>query len=172
MLAGTVLIIQILTDMARDPVTPTWPVLYLLGTSAALGHLAPIARAMGLITSQASSSGRSSRTPTSCAPPMVADRKLSCRMPPSFRSLASVTSKPPSGLHARQDPRAIHHPVLERGQKHIIDNISAHDLINADEIMRLPEDRLILLSQRQRQAFDQELRYCADPRFNGAFDPA
>src|SRR5690606_8387699 len=40
---------QSLTDMARDPTQPAVPVLYLLDEFAALGHLAPVERAMGLM---------------------------------------------------------------------------------------------------------------------------
>jgi type IV secretion system protein VirD4 len=43
------LVAQSLTDMARDPAKPAVPVLYLLDEFAALGHLAPVERAMGLM---------------------------------------------------------------------------------------------------------------------------
>jgi type IV secretion system protein VirD4 len=44
------LVTQSLTDMARDPAKPPpAPVLYLLDEFAALGHLAPVERAMGLM---------------------------------------------------------------------------------------------------------------------------
>ena len=43
------LVAQSLPDMARDPAKPAVPVLYLLDEFAALGHLAPVERAMGLM---------------------------------------------------------------------------------------------------------------------------
>jgi type IV secretion system protein VirD4 len=43
------LVTQSLLDMARDPTRPPSPVLYLLDEFAALGHLAPVERAMGLM---------------------------------------------------------------------------------------------------------------------------
>ncbi|KQT65873.1 conjugal transfer protein TraG [Aureimonas sp. Leaf460] len=43
------LVAQSLTDMARDPTKPQSSVLYLLDEFAALGHLAPVERAMGLM---------------------------------------------------------------------------------------------------------------------------
>jgi len=43
------LVTQSLLDMARDPAKPATPVLYLLDEFAALGHLAPVERAMGLM---------------------------------------------------------------------------------------------------------------------------
>ncbi|MGJ7043200.1 type IV secretion system protein VirD4 [Shinella sp. BE166] len=43
------LVSQSLLDMARDPAKPVVPVLYLLDEFAALGHLAPVERAMGLM---------------------------------------------------------------------------------------------------------------------------
>lgn len=58
------------------------------------------------------------------------------------------------------------------GKSSSSEHISARDLINADEIMRLPEDRVILLRQGQRPAWVQKFRYYTDPEFKGAFDPA
>ncbi|PPJ46398.1 conjugal transfer protein TraG [Rhizobium sp. KAs_5_22] len=43
------LVTQSLTEMARDPAAPARPVLYLLDEFTALGHLAPVERAMGLM---------------------------------------------------------------------------------------------------------------------------
>lgn len=43
------LVSQSLTDMARDPTKPVTPILCLLDEFAALGHLAPVERAMGLM---------------------------------------------------------------------------------------------------------------------------
>ncbi|CAH0342411.1 type IV secretory system conjugative DNA transfer family protein [Rhizobium sp. CECT 9324] len=51
------------------------------------------------------------------------------------------------------------------------EHISARDLINPDEIMRLDPDQLILLRQGERPARVRNLRYFADPEFKGAFDP-
>jgi type IV secretion system protein VirD4 len=58
------------------------------------------------------------------------------------------------------------------GKSSSSEHISARALINADEIMRQPEDRMILLRQGKRPAWVQKLRYYADPEFKGAFDPA
>ncbi len=43
------LVAQALTDMARSPVKPVRPVLFLLDEFAALGRLEPVERAMGLM---------------------------------------------------------------------------------------------------------------------------
>ena len=50
------------------------------------------------------------------------------------------------------------------------EHVSGRDLINADEIMRLPPDTMILLLQGERPAWVKKLRYYADPEFRGEFD--
>lgn len=74
----------------------------LLDQFASLGHLAPVERAMGLMAGYgASSFGRSSRTPTSCVPPMGSAPARSCRMPPYSKFLESPMSKRPNSSPAR-----------------------------------------------------------------------
>lgn len=51
------------------------------------------------------------------------------------------------------------------GKSSSSEHISARHLINADEIMRLPEDRMILQRQGQRPDRVKKLRYYADPEF-------
>ena len=43
------MVAQALTELARAPERPPWPVLFLLDEFAALGHLEPVERAMGLM---------------------------------------------------------------------------------------------------------------------------
>jgi type IV secretion system protein VirD4 len=50
------------------------------------------------------------------------------------------------------------------------EHVSGRDLINADEIMLLPPDAMILLRQGERPAWVRKLRYYADPEFRGQFD--
>lgn len=51
------------------------------------------------------------------------------------------------------------------------EHISARDLINRDEIMRLPASQMILLRQGQRPAIAAKLRYFDDPEFGGLYGP-
>ena len=57
------------------------------------------------------------------------------------------------------------------GKNSSSEHISARDLINPDEMMRLGTDPLILLRQGERPARVRKLRYFTDPEFRGAFDP-
>lgn len=50
------------------------------------------------------------------------------------------------------------------------EHIAARNLINADEIMRLPEDRMILLRQGHYPAKLRKIRYYEDKEFKGLFD--
>jgi len=80
------LITQSLTDMARDRASPVRPVLYLLDEFAALGHLAPVERAMGLMAGYG----------VQCAPLMASVPARSCRTPLCFRSSGSTKSRRPN----------------------------------------------------------------------------
>ncbi len=85
------LVTQSLTDMVRDAASAARPILYLLDEFAALGHLAPIERAMTLMAGYGIQLW-----------PILQDihqlratygqRAGTCRMPPSYRSLGSTIS--------------------------------------------------------------------------------
>ncbi len=49
-------------------------------------------------------------------------------------------------------------------------HIAARNLINADEIMRLPDDRMILLRQGRYPAKLNKIRYYEDKEFKGLFE--
>ncbi|NVD42801.1 type IV secretory system conjugative DNA transfer family protein [Ensifer sp. HO-A22] len=167
------LITQSLTDMARDPASPARPVLYLLDEFAALGHLAPIERAMGLMAGYGVQLW-----------PILQDihqlRATYGRRAGTFLSNAAVlqvfgvndieTAELIARSIGKTDAQYITRSWSE-GKNSSSEHISARDLINADEIMRLPEDRMILLRQGQRPAWVQKLRYYADPEFKGTFHP-
>lgn len=168
------LITQSLTDMARNPASPALPVLYLLDEFAALGHLAPIERAMGLMAGYGVQLW-----------PILQDthqlRATYGQPAGTFLSNAAVlqvfgvndidTAELIARSIGKTDAQYITRSWSE-GKNSSSEHISARDLINADEIMRLPEDRMILLRQGQRPAWVRKLRYYADPEFKGAFDPA
>ncbi|CAN7680017.1 hypothetical protein [Neorhizobium tomejilense] len=58
------------------------------------------------------------------------------------------------------------------GENSLSEHIAGRDLINADEIMRLPENRMILLRQGGALPGRGKLRYYVDPEFKGMFDHA
>ncbi len=167
------LITQSLTDMARDRASPVRPVLYLLDEFAALGHLAPVERAMGLMAGYGVQLW-----------PILQDinqlRATYGKRAGTFLSNAAVlqvfgvndieTAEVIARSIGKTDAQYVTKSWSE-GKNSSSEHISARDLINADEIMRLPEDRMILLRQGQRPAWVQKLRYYADAEFKGAFDP-
>jgi type IV secretion system protein VirD4 len=168
------LITQSLTDMARNPTSPARPILYLLDEFAALGHLAPVERAMGLMAGYGVQLW-----------PILQDihqlRATYGQRAGTFLSNAAVVQVfgvndiDTADLIARSIGKTDAQYVTRswsEGKNSSSEHISARDLLNADEIMQLPEDRIILLRQGQRPAWVRKLRYYADPEFKGAFDPA
>ncbi|WP_455273802.1 type IV secretory system conjugative DNA transfer family protein [Rhizobium herbae] len=168
------LITQSLTDMTRDPGAPAQPVLYLLDEFAALGHLAPVERAMGLMAGYGVQLW-----------PILQDihqlRATYGKGAGTFLSNAAVLQV--FGVNDVETAELITRSIGKTDAQYVTrswsdgksssaEHISARDLINADEIKRLPEDRMILLRQGQRPAWVRKLRYYADPEFKGAFDPA
>lgn len=167
------LITQSLTDIARDATAPARPVLYLLDEFAALGHLAPVERAMGLIAGYGVQLW-----------PILQDihqlRATYGRRAGTFLSNAAVLQVfgvndiETADLIARSIGKTDVQYVTRswsEGKNSSSEHISARNLINADEILRLPEDTMILLRQGQRPAWGRKLRYYADPEFKGAYDP-
>lgn len=168
------LVTQSLTDMARDPASPARPVLYLLDEFAALGHLAPVERAMGLMAGYGVQLW-----------PILQDihqlRATYGKRAGTFLSNAAVlqvfgvndieTAELITRSIGKTDAQYITRSWSE-GKNSTSEHISARDLINADEILRLPDDRMIVLRQGQRPAWVKKLRYYADGEFEGRFDPA
>lgn len=175
------LITQSLTDMARDPTTPTKPVLYLLDEFAALGHLAPIERAIGLMAGYGVQLW-----------PILQDmhqlRATYGGRAGTFLSNASlcqvfgVNDIETASLIARTIGRMDEHHVTQSWSRPTMpwkpmpstssEHVVGRALITPDEIMRLPAEAMILLAQGQRPALARKIRYYADPEFRDLFDPS
>jgi type IV secretion system protein VirD4 len=166
------LITQSLTDMARDATTPRQPVLYLLDEFAALGHLAPVERAMGLMAGYGVQLW-----------PILQDihqlRAAYGKRAGTFLSNAAVLQV--FGVNDVETAELVGKAIgktdaiyttksWSEGKNSTSQHISARDLINPDEIMQLPTDRMILLRQGQRPARAKKLRYFEDIEFKGMFD--
>lgn len=158
--------------MARAPATPARPVLYLLDEFAALGHLAPVERAMGLMAGYGVQLW-----------PILQDihqlRATYGQRAGTFLSNAAilqvfgVNDVETAGLIARSIGKTDAHYVTRswsEGKTSSSEHISARDLVNADEIMRLSSDHMILLRQGQRPAWVRKIRYYVDAEFKGMFD--
>jgi type IV secretion system protein VirD4 len=149
-------------------------VLYLLDEFAALGHLAPVERAMGLMAGYGVQLW-----------PILQDihqlRATYGKRAGTFLSNAAVlqvfgvndieTAELITKSIGKADAQYLTRSWSE-GKTSTSEHISARDLINADEIMRLPADGMIVLRQGQRPAWARKLRYYADAEFEGTFDPA
>ncbi|THV10560.1 type IV secretory system conjugative DNA transfer family protein [Rhizobium rhizophilum] len=173
------LITQSLTDMARDQTTPTKPVLYLLDEFAALGHLAPIERAMGLMAGygvqlwpilqdmhqlRATYGGR--------AGTFLSNASVCQVFGVNDIETASLIAKTIGRMDAHHVTSSWSSPNLpwkspgHTSSEHVV----ARDLITPDEIMRLPSEAMILLNTGQRPALARKIRYHADPEFQKLFD--
>lgn len=175
------LITQSLTDMARDPTTPTKPVLYLLDEFAALGHLAPVERAMGLMAGynvqlwpilqdmhqlRATYGGR--------AGTFLSNASVLQMFGVNDIETASLIARTIGRMDERHVTQSWSSPTLPWKPHSITssEHVVARDLMTPDEIMRLPDQAMILLNRGQRPALARKIRYYADPEFRTLFDPS
>ncbi|MGA1831537.1 type IV secretory system conjugative DNA transfer family protein [Rhizobium wenxiniae] len=161
------LIAQSLTEMARGQTAPLHPVLYLLDEFAALGHLATVERAMGLMAGYSVQLW-----------PILQDihqlRAAYGRRAGTFLSNAAVlqvfgvndveTAELVGKTIGKADAVYTTHSWGD-GKTSTSEHIAPRDLINPDEIMRLPTDKMILLRQGQRPVQAKKLRYFEDEEF-------
>ncbi|MCQ9147711.1 type IV secretory system conjugative DNA transfer family protein [Ochrobactrum sp. BTU2] len=172
------LVSQSLTDMARDPAKPAAPVLYLLDEFAALGHLAPVERAMGLMAGYGVQLW-----------PILQDvhqlRATYGQRAGTFLSNAGVlqvfgvndhdSARLVSDLLGQETvvfqtmARAIdaEETGLTYSQQHI-----ARALLTPDEVRNLPQHIELLFLAGQRPIVAGKLAYYADSEFRGLFDQA
>lgn len=169
---------QGLTDLARAPVSPARPVLFLLDEFAALGRLEPVERAMGLMAGYGIQLW-----------PILQDvhqlRALYERRAGTFLSNAGVlqifgvndhdSAKLVSDLLGQETvvfetmSRAIdaEETGLSFGSQHV-----ARPLLTPDEVRTLREDYQLLFLAGQRPIVAAKLRYYADREFAGKYDRA
>jgi type IV secretion system protein VirD4 len=167
---------QGLTDMARDPARPAAPVLFLLDEFAALGHLAPVERAMGLMAGYGvqlwpilqdihqlrATYGQKAGTFLSNAGVLqvfgVNDHD-SARLVSDllgqetvvFQTMARAFDAEGSGLSSSQ-----HH--------------TGRPLLTPDEVRNLPAQTQLLFLAGQRPILASKLAYYADPEFKSRYD--
>lgn len=165
------LITQSLTEMAREAAKPASPVLYLLDEFASLGHLAPVERAMGLMAGYGVQLW-----------PILQDihqlRATYGRRAGTFLSNAAVLQV--FGINDIETAELIARTIgktdvsyttrsWSKGDTSRAEHISARDLINADEILRLSSSQMILLRHGQAPAVVSKIRYFEDKEFVGLF---
>jgi type IV secretion system protein VirD4 len=150
---------------------PAKPVLYLLDKFAALGHLAAIEPAMGLMAGYG----------VQLRPVLQDMHQLRARYGPragTFLSNASecqvlgVNDIETASMIARTIGRMdAHHITSSMSSPNLpwkvpdhtsSENVVARDLITPSEITRLPAEAIILVNRGQRPALERKIRYYAD----------
>ncbi len=172
------MVAQALTELARAPGRPPWPVLFLLDEFAALGHLEPVERAMGLMAGYGIQLW-----------PIVQDihqlRALYGQRAGTFLSNAGVLQV--FGVNDQQSAQLVSDLLGQEtvvfetmsraldaeatgitfGQQHV-----GRPLLTPDEVRTLATDRQLLFLAGQRPVIAAKLRYYADHEFAGRFDTA
>ena len=172
------LVAQSLTDMARDPAKPATPVLYLLDEFAALGHLAPVERAMGLMAGYGVQLW-----------PILQDvhqlRATYGQRAGTFLSNAGVLQV--FGVNDHDSARLVsdllgQETVVFQTMSRALDSDksgitygvqhTARPLLTPDEVRNMPQHVELLFLAGQRPIGAVKLAYYADAEFRGLYDPA
>jgi type IV secretion system protein VirD4 len=171
------MVTQSLQEMARTPGKPAVPVLYLLDEFAALGHLAPVEQAMGLMAGYGVQLW-----------PILQDihqlRATYGQRAGTFLSNAGVLQV--FGVNDHDSARLVsdllgQETVVFQTMSHALDSeksgLSFSDqhtgraLLTPDEVRNLPQNRELLFLAGLRPIVADKLRYYDDPEFAGFFDP-
>src|SRR4051794_17788166 len=169
--------------MARSPIQPPSPVLFLLDEFAALGPLEPVVRAYGLMAGYGlqlwailqdlhqlkSLYGQHAGTFLSNAGVTQVFNVNDCRdrslgLPHPWRHYRDLRDRF-AGRHLRQDA-----PFLGTRSQGTATHLARRDLLNPDEVMRLPAGTMLLFRQGAYPIRAGKVRYFADPEFQGLFD--
>ncbi|ODT74352.1 MAG: conjugal transfer protein TraG [Pelagibacterium sp. SCN 64-44] len=172
------LITQSLTDMARAASSSPAPVLYLLDEFAALGHLAPIERAMGLMAGYGvqlwpilqdvhqlrATYGTRAGTFLSNAGVLqvfgVNDHE-------SARLVSDLLGQETAVFNTMGQALDSEKSGISYGEHH-----AGRPLLTPDEVRNLPQNIELLFLAGQRPILAGKLTYYADPEFRGLFDQA
>ena len=170
------LVTQSLTDLVRAPGRPASPVLYLLDEFAALGHLAAVERAMGLLAGYGvqlwpilqdihqlkATYGQKAGTFLSNAGVLqvfgVNDQE-SAKLISDLLGQSTVVFQTTSRNLDSEDSG------ITYGEQH-----TGRPLLTPDEVRRLPADAELLFLAGKAPHIAKKLAYYADPEFKGRFD--
>lgn len=172
------LVSQSLTDMARDPAKPAAPVLYLLDEFAALGHLAPVERAMGLMAGYGvqlwpilqdvhqlrATYGQRAGTFLSNAGVL---QVFGVNDYDSARLISDLLGQETVVFQTMARAIDAEETGLTFSQQHI-----ARALLTPDEVRNLPQHFELLFLAGKHPIVAGKLAYFADPEFQGLFDAA
>jgi type IV secretion system protein VirD4 len=174
---------QAINDMARSPARPTRPVLFMLDEFAALGRLQPIERAMGLMAGYGLQLW-----------PILQDvhqlRSLYAERAGTFLSNAGILQAfgvndydTADMLSKTMGRETIAYETGGQSEKDVVFedwgrsvsktlHLAARNLMDANEIMKLPPDNLLLMMAGKDPLIVRKLRFYEDKEFAGMFDAA
>ncbi|EYR82470.1 type IV secretory system conjugative DNA transfer family protein [Shinella sp. DD12] len=170
------LVSQSLTDMARDPAKPAVPVLYLLDEFAALGHLAPVERAMGLMAGYGvqlwpilqdvhqlrATYGQRAGTFLSNAGVL---QVFGVNDHDSARLVSDLLGQETVVFQTMSRALDSEKSGLSYGEQH-----TARPLLTPDEVRNMPGQAELLFLAGQRPIIAGKLAYYADSEFRGLYD--
>jgi type IV secretion system protein VirD4 len=170
------LVAQSLTDMARDPAKPAVPVLYLLDEFAALGHLAPVERAMGLMAGYGvqlwpilqdvhqlrATYGQRAGTFLSNAGVL---QVFGVNDHDSARLVSDLLGQETVVFQTMSRALDAEKTGITYGEQH-----TARPLLTPDEVRNLPQNLELLFLAGQRPIVAGKLAYYADAEFRGLYD--
>jgi len=177
------LVAQAVTDMARSPVQPPSPVLFLLDEFAALGPLEPVVRAYGLMAGYGlqlwailqdlhqlkSLYGQRAGTFLSNAGVTqvfnVNDVETAAWVSRTLGATTETYATASQGVTYGKDA-----PFLGTRSQGTATHLVRRDLLTPDEVMRLPAGTMLLFRQGAYPIRAGKVRYFADPEFHGLFD--
>lgn len=178
---------QAINDMARSEAKPPKPVLFLLDEFAALGRLAPVERAMGLMAGYGlqlwpilqdvhqlraiykEKAGTFFSNAGAIQTFGVNDHETAEWLSKTIgkETVEYQTTNQSSGSsRSMEGDRTV--TYNQGSSQHIV----GRELLQPDEIMRLKEDEQLLLLKGKHPIQARKLRYFADREFRGLFDPA
>nr|ACV81778.1 TraG [Paracoccus aminophilus JCM 7686] len=167
------LVTQSLLDMARDPHKPETPVLYLLDEFAALGHLAPVERAMGLMAGYGvqlwpilqdvhqlrATYGQKAGTFLSNAGVL---QVFGVNDHDSARLISDLLGQETVVFQTMSRALDSDKSGISYGEQH-----TARPLLTPDEVRNLPQNVELLFLAGQRPVIATKLAYYTDPEFGG-----
>ena len=170
------LVTQSLLDMARDSAKPETPVLYLLDEFAALGHLAPVERAMGLMAGYGvqlwpilqdvhqlrATYGQKAGTFLSNAGVL---QVFGVNDHDSARLISDLLGQETVVFQTMSRALDSDKSGISYGEQH-----TARPLLTPDEVRNLPQHVELLFLAGQRPIIAGKLVYYDDPEFRGLYD--
>src|SRR4051794_7222025 len=179
------MIAQAITDMARSPVQPPAPVLFLLDEFAALGPLEPVVRAYGLMAGygmQLWAILQDLHQLKSLYGPRAGTFLSNAGVTQVFNvndvETAAWVSKTLGATTEAYETTSQNvsygkgAPFLGTRSEGTATHLVRRDLLTPDEVMRLPSNCMILLRQGSAPILAGKVTYYADPEFHGLFGPS